>query len=142
MLYLIATSEIPNHRYEFFAKEMGISKTVFKKKIKTHSYIQFYWQSWNNALKVTFHSNCIKYSGKVVPQSDYEDLKYELMVVEEPPEEDKYRKLQNTTDWIENSSTEEFVSTMPEPLEKMVQNPQKHPSLNNVLMAMNYIFNQ
>ena len=64
------------------------------------------------------------------------------MVVEEPPEEDKYRKLQNTTDWIENSSTEEFVSTMPEPLEKMVQNPQKHPSLGDVLMAMNYIFNQ
>ena len=30
MLYLIATSEIPNHRYEFFAKEMGISKNVFK----------------------------------------------------------------------------------------------------------------
>ena len=42
MSYLIATSEIPNHRYEFFAKEMGISKNVFKKKIKTHSYIQFY----------------------------------------------------------------------------------------------------
>lgn len=142
MSYLIATSEIPNHRYEFFAKEMGISKTVFKKKIKTHSYIQFYWQSRPNTLKVTFHGSCIKYSGEVVSQSDYEDLKYKLMVVEETPEEEKYRKLQNTTDWIENSSTEEFVSTMPEPLEKMVQNPQKHPSLGDVLMAMNYIFNQ
>ena len=64
------------------------------------------------------------------------------MVAEEPPEEDKYRKLQNTTDWIENSSVEEFVSTMPEPLEKMVQNPQKHPSLGDVLMAMNYILSQ
>jgi hypothetical protein len=138
MSYLIATSEIPNHRYEFFAKEMGISKTVFKKKIKTHSYIQLYWQSWHNAFKVTFHGN---YSGEVVPQSDYEDLKYKLMVVEETPEEEKYRKLQNTTDWIKNSSTEEFVSTIPEPLEKMVQNPQKHPSLGDVLMAMNYIFN-
>ena len=142
MSYFIATSEIPNHRYEFFAKEMGISKTVFKKKIKTHSYIQFYWRSWNNAFQITFHGDYVKYSGKVVSQSDYEDLKYELMVVEEPPEEDKYRKLQNTTDWIENSSKEEFVSTMPEPLEKMVQNPQKHPSLGNVLMAMNYILNQ
>ena len=121
---------------------MGISKTVFKKKIKTHNYIQFYWQSWHNTFKVTFHGNCIKYSGEVVPQSDYEDLKYKLMVVEEPPEEDKYRKLQNTTDWIENSSTEEFVSTMPEPLEKMVQNPQNHPSLGDVIKAMNYIFSQ
>ena len=121
---------------------MGISKTVFKKKIKTHSYIQFYWQSRPNTLKVTFHGSCIKYSGEVVSQSEYEDLKYELMVVEEPPEEDKYRKLQNTTDWIENSSTEEFVSTMPEPLEKMVQNSQNHPSLGDVLMAMNYIFSQ
>ena len=64
------------------------------------------------------------------------------MVVEEPEEEDKYRKLQNTTDWIKNSSTEEFVSTMPEPLEKMVQNSQNHPSLGNVIMAMNYIFSQ
>lgn len=59
---------------------------------------------------------------KLYPQSEYEDLKYKLMVVEEPPEEDKYRKLQNTTGLIENSSVEEFVSTMPEPLEKMVQN--------------------
>ena len=138
MSYFIATSEIPNHRYEFFAKEMGISKTVFKKKIKTHSYIQFYWQSWNNAFKVTFYGDYVKYSGKVVSQADYEDLKYELMVVEEPPEEDKYPKVQNTN----NSSTEGFVSTMPEPLEKMVQNPQKHPSLGDVLMAMNYILNQ
>ena len=142
MSYFIATSEIPNHRYEFFAKELGISKTVFKKKIKTHSYIQFYWQGWSNALKVTFYGDYVKYSGEVVPQSDYEDLKYKLMVIEEEPEDDKYRKLQNTTDWIENSSVEEFVSTMPEPLEKMVQNPQKHPSLGNVLMAMNYILNQ
>ena len=142
MLCLIATSEIPNHRYEFFAKEMGISKTVFKKKIKTHSYIQFYWQSWHNAFKITFHGDYVKYSGEVVSQADYEDLKYKLMVVEEPPEEDKYRKLQNTTDWIENSSVEEFVSTMPEPLETMAKNPQKHPSLGNVLMAMNYIFSQ
>ena len=142
MSYLIPISEIPKDRYSFFAKEMGISKTVFKKKIKTHSYIQLYWQSWHNTLKVTFHSSCIKYSGKVVSQSEYEDLKYKLMVVEEPPEEDKYRKLQNTTDWVENSSTEEFVSTMPEPLEKMVQNSQNHPSLGNVLMAMNYIFSQ
>ena len=142
MSYLIPVSEIPKDRYSFFANEMGISKTVFKTKMKTHSYIQFYWQNWNNALKVTFHGDCIKYSGKVVSQSEYEDLKYKLMVVEEPPEEDKYRKLQNTTDWIENSSTEEFVSTMPEPLEKMVQNPQKHPSLGNVLMAMNYILSQ
>ena len=142
MSYFIATSEIPKDRYEFFAKEMGISKTVFKKKIKTHSYIQFYWQSWHNAFKITFHGDYVKYSGEVVSQADYEDLKYKLMVVEEPPEEDKYRKLQNTTDWIENSSVEEFVSTMPEPLEKMVQNPQNHPSLGNVLMAMNYIFNQ
>ena len=142
MLCLIATSEIPNHRYEFFAKEMGISKNVFKKKVKTHSYIQFYWQSRPNTLKVTFHGSCIKYSGEVVSQADYEDLKYKLMVVEEPLEKNKYRKLQNTTDWIKNSSTEEFVSTMPEPLERMVQNPQNHPSLGNVLMAMNYIFNQ
>ena len=142
MLCLIATSEIPNHRYEFFAKEMGISKTVFKKKVKTCSYIKFYWRSWNNAFQITFHGDYVKYSGEVVSQSEYEDLKYELMVVEEPPEEDKYRKLQNTTDWIENSSVEEFVSTMPKPLEKMVQNPQNHPSLGNVLMAMNYILNQ
>ena len=76
MLYFIATSEIPNHRYEFFAKEMGISKTVFKKKIKTHSYIQFYWQSWSNALQVTFYGDYVKYSGEVVSQADYEDLKY------------------------------------------------------------------
>ena len=121
---------------------MGISKNVFKKKIKTHSYIQFYWQSRPNTLKVTFHGSCIKYSGEVVSQSDYEDLKYQLMVVEETPEEEKYRKLQNTTDWIKNSSTEEFVSTMPEPLEKMVQNSQNHPSLGDVIKAMNYIFNQ
>ena len=141
MSYLIPVSEIPKDRYSFFASEMGISKTVFKKKIETHSYIQFYWQSWRNTFKVTFHSNCIKYSGKVVSQSEYEDLKYELMVVEEPPEENKYRKLQNTTDWIENSSTEEFVSTMPEPLEKMVQNQQNHPSLGDVIKAMNYMFN-
>ena len=92
MSYLIPVSEIPNHRYEFFAKEMGISKTVFKKKIKTHSYIQFYWQSWHNAFKITFHGNCIKYSGKVVSQSEYEDLKHKLMVVEEPPEAFKYCK--------------------------------------------------
>ena len=138
MLYLIATSEIPNHRYEFFAKKMGISKTVFKKKIKTHSYIQFYWQSWNNTLKVTFHGNCIKYSGKVVSQFEYEDLKYELMVVEEKPEDDKHPKVQNTN----NSSTEGFVSIMPEPLEKMVKESQNHPNLNDFIKAVNYILSQ
>lgn len=138
MFYFIATSEIPKDRYEFFAKEMGISKTVFKKKVKTCSYIKFYWRSWNNAFQITFHGDYVKYSGEVVSQSDYENLKYKLMVIEEEPEEDKYPKIQNTN----NSSTEGFVSTMPEPLEKMVQNPQKHPSLGDVLMAMNYIFNQ
>ena len=138
MSYLIATSEIPNHRYEFFAKEMGISKNVFKKKIKTHSYIQFYWQSRPNTLKVTFHGSCIKYSGEVVSQSDYEDLKYKLMVIEEEPEEDKYPKIQSTN----NSSTEGFVSTMPEPLEKMVRKSQNHPSLSDFVRAVNYILSQ
>ena len=92
-------------------------------------------QSLRRKLRLIAISNSI---GKV----DLILLKYKLMVVEETPEEEKYRKLQNTTDWIKNSSTEEFVSTMPEPLEKMVQNSQNHPSLGDVIKAMNYIFSQ
>ena len=140
MSHLIPISEIPTDRYEFFANEMGISKTTFKKKAKNNTYIQFYWYKEENQFKVTFHSKDIKYGGKVVSQLDYEDLKYNLMVIEETPEQEKYRKLQNTSDWIKNSTIEEFVSTMPEPLEKMVQNPQNHPSLGDVTRAMNYIF--
>lgn len=101
MSYLIPISEIPNNRYEFFAKEMGISKSTFKKKAKTHTYIQFYWVNRKNRLNVSFHNKHIRFEDKVVCQSEYEDLKYNLMVVEEP-EQEKYPKLQNTTDWIEN----------------------------------------
>lgn len=39
------------------------------------------------------------------------------------------------------SDIEEFVSTMPEPIEQMVKNPHNHPTLGNVLVAMNHLFN-
>ena len=60
------------------------------------------------------------------------------MVIEEEPEEDKYPKVQNTN----NSSTEGFVSIMPEPLEKMVKESQNHPSLSDFVRAVNYILSQ
>ena len=124
MSYLIPVSEIPKDRYSFFANEMGISKTVFKTKMKTHRYINFYWQRWSNSLKVKFHAEVTGFSDKIASQSEYEDLKYNLMVIEEPEKDTKPETIKEHPEIVSKNTK----------VRKSID-----PSLHNVLLAMNYI---
>ena len=124
MSYLIPVSEIPKDRYSFFANEMGISKTVFKTKMKTHRYINFYWQRRSNSLKVKFHGEVTGFSDKIASQSEYEDLKYNLMVIEEPEKDTKPETIKEHPEIVSKNTK----------VRKSID-----PSLHNVLLAMNYI---
>lgn len=80
--YVIKTKDLPSSRYKFFAKELGMSTTRFKKLVKQRTCIVL--KIYRNQVITEFGGDYnLKYNGrKIISHEDYEDCKYNLMVEE------------------------------------------------------------